>query len=120
MKFVVFLLSIILLACAVGSTAYSEPAQVPHPLLGQSPPSLSGQDTTNPASPTQASTVAAPSMDQLKLNADFQLKLTILVAIFGIVGLIFVALLFKSSIAADTEKIETTSTTIHDKTTMRR
>jgi len=100
MKFVVFLLSIILLACAVGSTAYAQ-AQVPHPLLGQSPPSLSGQDATNPASPT----VAAPSMDQLKLNADFQLKLTILVTVFGIIGLIFVAVLFRSEIAADTEKI---------------
>ena len=44
-------------------------------------------------------------MDQLKLNADFQLKLTILVAVFGIIGLIFVAMLFRSSVAADTEKI---------------
>jgi hypothetical protein len=89
MKFVVFLLSFILLACAVGSVAYAEPAQVPHPLLGQSPPMLD----------------AAQSMDQLKLNADFQLKLTILVTVFGIIGLIFVAVLFRSEIAADTEKI---------------
>jgi hypothetical protein len=104
MKFVVFLLSIILLACATGSTAYSQ-SQVPHPLLGQSPPSLNGQDTSSPANPTQAATVAAPSMDQLKLNADFQLKLTVLVTVFGIIGLIFVAVLFRSEIAADTEKI---------------
>jgi hypothetical protein len=90
MKFVVFLLSFILLACAVGSVAYAEPVQVPHPMLGQEPPAL-----TNPAL----------SMDQLKLNADFQLKLTVLVTIFGIIGLIFVAVLFRSEIAADTEKI---------------
>jgi hypothetical protein len=101
MKFVVFILSIILLVCAAGSTAYSQ-SQVPHPQLGQTPPALDGQDT-NPANP--ASPVAAPSMDQLKLNADFQLKLTILVAVFGIIGLIFVAMLFRSSVAADTEKI---------------
>ena len=44
-------------------------------------------------------------MERLKLNADFQLELTILVTIFGIIGLIFVAMLFRSSIAADTEKI---------------
>jgi hypothetical protein len=102
MKFVVFLLSIALLVCAAGSTAYSQP-QVPHPVLGQTPPDLSGQDPSNPSNP--ASPVAAPSMDQLKLNADFQLKLTILVAVFGIIGLIFVAMLFRSSVAADTEKI---------------
>jgi len=102
MKFVAFVLSIILLACAAGSTAYSQ-SQVPHPVLGQTPPSVGGQDTTDPANP--AATVPGPSMDQLKLNADFQLKLTILVTIFGIIGLIFVAVLFRSEIAADTEKI---------------
>jgi hypothetical protein len=48
---------------------------------------------------------AVQSMDQLKLNADFQLKLTVLVTVFGIIGLIFVAVLFRSEIAADTEKI---------------
>jgi hypothetical protein len=103
MKFVGFLLSIILLACAMGSTAYSEPLQAPHPLLGQSPPSLNGQQAPSPESPSLAN--PAQSMDQLKLNADFQLKLTVLVTIFGIIGLIFVAMLFRSSIAADTEKI---------------
>jgi hypothetical protein len=104
MKFVAFLLSMILLACVMGSAAYSQ-SQVPHPLLGQTPPILNGQDTSNPANSTEASTMAAPSMEQLKLNASFQLKLTILVAVFGIIGLIFVALLFRSSVAADTEKI---------------
>jgi hypothetical protein len=102
MKFVAFLLSIILLACAAGSTAYSQ-SQVPHPVLGQTPPSVGGQDKTDPANP--AATVPGPSMDQLRLNADFQLKLTILVTVFGIIGLIFVAVLFRSEIAADTEKI---------------
>jgi hypothetical protein len=104
MKFVAFLLGIILLACVTGSTAYSQQVSSP-PRLGQSPPSLNGQDTPGPANPTQASTAAAPSMERLKLNADFQLELTILVTIFGIIGLIFVAMLFRSSIAADTEKI---------------
>jgi hypothetical protein len=101
MKLVVFLLSIILLACAMDSTAHSQ--QMPR--LGQSPPSLSGQDTTNPANPTQAPMTAAQSMDQLKLNANFQLELTVLVTAFGIIALIFVAVLFRSEIAADTEKI---------------
>jgi len=101
MKFVVFLLSMILLACAMGSTAYSQ-QQEPHPLLGQAPPILDGH---NAATVTPGSLAAAQSMDQLKLNADFQLKLTILVTVFGIIGLIFVAVLFRSEIAADTEKI---------------
>ena len=47
----------------------------------------------------------APSMEQQKLQADFQLKLTILVTAFGIFGLIFVAWVFRSAVATDTEKI---------------
>jgi len=93
--------AMILLACATGSTAYSQ-QQEPHPVLGQSPPIL---DSHNAATETPGSLTAAQSMDQLRLNADFQLKLTILVTVFGIIGLIFVAVLFRSEIAADTEKI---------------
>jgi hypothetical protein len=101
MKFVAFLLSIILLACVAGSTAYSQPASPPT-MLKQVPPSIGGNDTGNPA---QDSTTPASSMEQQKLQADFQLKLTILVTAFGIFGLIFVAVVFRASVAADTEKI---------------
>jgi hypothetical protein len=99
MKFVAFLLSIILLACLTGSAANSEPfrlQQVPNTISedNASPSSASHQDSTTPA-----------TMEQKKLYADFQLKLTILVTVFGIIGLIFVAMLFRSAIAADTEKI---------------
>jgi hypothetical protein len=115
MKFIVFLLSIILFALATGSAANSQ--QVP-PVLGQSPPALSNQGTSN--EPIIARVSQAPralaqtppaingqalSMEQLTLQAKFQLELTILVTIFGIIGLIFVAMLFRSTIAADTDKI---------------
>jgi heme/copper-type cytochrome/quinol oxidase subunit 2 len=100
MKFVVFLLSIILLACVAGSTAYSQPASPPR--LGQVPPSIAGNDTGNS---NQDSTTPAQSMEQQKLQADFQLKLTILVTVFGIFGLIFVAWVFRSAVTTDTEKI---------------
>jgi quinol-cytochrome oxidoreductase complex cytochrome b subunit len=103
MKVVVFLLSTILLACATGSTVYSAVPPQTQALLGQSPASLDSQDTS--ATSTPASLAAAPSMEELKLKADFQLKLTLLVSIFGIIGLIFVAWLFRSSVTADTEKI---------------
>jgi hypothetical protein len=99
MKFVAFLLSIVLLACVAGSAAY---AQSPVPMLKQVPPSIGGNDTANPV---QDPTTPVPSMDQQKLQADFQLKLTILVTAFGIFGLIFVAIVFRSAVAADTEKI---------------
>src|ERR1700741_958411 len=101
MKLVAFLLSIVLLACVAGSTAYSQPASPPT-MLKQVPPSIGGNDTGN--SP-QDSTSPVPSMDQQKLQADFQLKLTILVTAFGIFGLIFVAWGFRSAVATDTEKI---------------
>jgi hypothetical protein len=101
MKFVAFLLGIILLACVAGSTAHSQPASPPI-MLKQVPPSIGGNDTDNPA---QDSTTPAPSMAQQKLQADFQLKLTILVTAFGIFGLIFVAWVFRSAVATDTEKI---------------
>jgi hypothetical protein len=99
MKFVAFLLSIILLACVAGSTAHSQPASPPT-IAKQVPPSLGGDNTGN-----QDSTTPAPSMEQQKLQADFQLKLTILVTAFGIFGLIFVAWVFRSAVATDTEKI---------------
>ena len=109
MKFVVFFLSIILLACAMGSTVYSQPVsprpmhkQVPPALDGQVPPSVGGDDTTN--SPEDSITPPS-SLEQQKLQADFQLKLTVLVTVFGIIGLIFVAVVFRASVATDTEKI---------------
>jgi hypothetical protein len=103
MKFVVLLLSIILLAGVAASTAHSQPAPAPPPtMLKQVPPSIGGNDTGNPA---PDSTTSVPSMEQQKLQADFQLKLTILVTAFGIFGLIFVAVVFRSTVGADTEKI---------------
>jgi len=103
MKFFVFLLSIILLAGVAASTAHSQTTPAPPPtMLKQVPPSLGGNDTGNPA---PDSTTSAPSMEQQKLQADFQLKLTILVTAFGIFGLIFVAVVFRSTVGADTEKI---------------
>ena len=101
MKFVAFLLSIVLLACIAGSTAYSQPASPPT-MLKQVPPSIGGNDTGNPP---QDSTTSVPSMDQQKLQADFQLKLTILVTAFGVFGLLFVAWVFRSAVTTDTEKI---------------
>jgi hypothetical protein len=101
MKFVVFLLSIVLLACVTGSTAYSQQASSP-PRLGQVPPSIAGNDTGDS---TPDSTTPAQSMEAQKLQANFQLKLTILVTAFGIFGLIFVAVVFRSAVASDTEKI---------------
>jgi quinol-cytochrome oxidoreductase complex cytochrome b subunit len=101
MKFVAFLLSIVLLACVAGSTAYSQSASTPT-MLKQVPPSIGGNDTGNPP---QDSTTPVPSMDQQKLQADFQLKLTSLVTAFGIFGLIFVAWVFRSAVTTDTEKI---------------
>jgi quinol-cytochrome oxidoreductase complex cytochrome b subunit len=100
MKFVVFLLSIILLACVASSTAYS---QQPAPtVMKQVPPSIGGDDSGNS---NQDATTPSPSMQQQKLQADFQLKLTILVTTFGIFGLIFVAWVFRSAVTTDTEKI---------------
>lgn len=101
MKFVAFLLSIVLLACVVGSTAHSQPASPPT-MLKQVPPNLGGNDTDNPP---QDSTTTAPSMAQQKLQADFQLKLTLLVTAFGVFGLLFVAWVFRSAVTTDTEKI---------------
>jgi hypothetical protein len=101
MKFVLLLLSIVLVACATGSSAYSE-TQV----LQQVPPGISVHDTQIPPdSASQPGPPAAPSLDQLTLQANFQLKLTLIVTIFGIIGLIFVAVIFRSSVATDTEKI---------------
>jgi hypothetical protein len=97
MKFVVLLLSIIMLAGAMGSTAYSDAAR-----LQQVPSSITGDDTANPA---QNPTTPALTPEQQKLQADFQLKLTSLVTAFGIFGLIFVAVVFRSAVASDTEKI---------------
>jgi hypothetical protein len=101
MKFVLLLLSIVLVACAAASSAYSE-TQV----LQQVPPGISVHDTQIPPdSASQQGPPAAPSLDQLTLQANFQLKLTLIVTIFGIIGLIFVAVIFRSSVATDTEKI---------------
>jgi hypothetical protein len=103
MKLVVFLLSIILLACVTGATAYSQQVKMlTSPNAMQVPPSIAGND---PENSNQDSTTPAPSMEQQKLQADFQLKLTVLVTAFGIFGLIFVAWVFRSAVATDTEKI---------------
>jgi hypothetical protein len=107
MKFVVFALSIILLACTASSTASSQPSvgQIRQSLLTQSPPVLDDQDQSTTTGANQNPLTGAQRMELSKLNADFQLKLTVLVSIFGIIGLIFVAWLFRSSVTADTEKI---------------
>jgi hypothetical protein len=101
MRFVAFLLSIILLACVAGSNAHSQPAPPPT-MLKQVPPGIGGNDSGNPA---QDSTTPALTPEQQKFQADFQLKLTILVTAFGIFGLIFVAVVFRSTVGADTDKI---------------
>ena len=107
MKFVVFALSIILLACTASSTASSQPSvgQIRQSLLTQSPPVLDDQDQSTTTGANQNPLTGAQRIELSKLNADFQLKLTVLVSIFGIIGLIFVAWLFRSSVTADTEKI---------------
>ena len=107
MKFVVFALSIILLACTAGSTAASQLSvgQIRQSVLMQSPPVIDDQDQPATTGANQNPLTGAQRMELSKLNADFQLKLTLLVSIFGIIGLIFVAWLFRSSVTADTEKI---------------
>jgi hypothetical protein len=108
MKFVVLALSVIVLICAFGASAQAQAPLTPlrqtppalsgsDPPLGQTPPAISDTDTDN--------TTAGQSMDLYKLKANFQLKLTLIVAVFGIIGLIFVAWIFRSAITADTERI---------------
>ena len=103
MKFVAFLLSIVLLACAVGSTAHSQSPAPPPMMLKQVPPNLGGNDTEIPQ--IQPRQWPLHRWTNRSFNADFQLKLTILVTVFGIIGLIFVAWVFRSAVATDTEKI---------------
>jgi hypothetical protein len=67
-------------------------------------PPIHVQDTQIPSDPGVAIDAVQPN-DALKFRANFQLILTGIVTVFGVLSLVLVALIFKQSIASEADKI---------------
>jgi len=92
---------LLFILCPIGTLSYAQPTQVPAAITVRDTPlpSEGGASTGSDKAAT------AQTFESLKFRANFQLILTAIVTLFGLLSLALVAWVFRPSIARDIERV---------------